>query len=148
MTKSILGKKGFISLTLPPHKYHLRRSGQELKQKCAGWSWYRGHGVMLLMACSIALLLSQDYLPGVPPTRGWVLPYQSLIRKCSTGQFHEGSFSADVLSSQMTLACVKLALKSSTLSMCQSKDRRHQKKVLDSFTRWPYDANFGFLIYF
>jgi len=44
----------------------------------------------------------------VPPTVGWALPHQSLIKKISYRLAYSSIFSIEVLSIQMTLACVEL----------------------------------------
>jgi hypothetical protein len=44
-------------------------------------------------------------------TIGWVLPHESLLRKCPTAGSHGGTSSTKVPFSLMTLACVKFTHK-------------------------------------
>lgn len=100
MTKSILGRKRFISsLKTLGLLYYWRNSGQELIQ--------RGNGGTLLagLACSAWLLIApRTTCPGVvPATVGWVLPHQSSVNKVHHSLAHRpvrwGIFSIEVPSS-------------------------------------------------
>jgi hypothetical protein len=100
-----LRRKGFIQLILPEYCSPSRdvRTGTQTWQEPGG----RGHGGvtgLLFMAYSACFLIE----PGmVPPTMGWYLLHQSLIKKMSYSQILAFS-QIEILSSQLTLACVKL----------------------------------------
>lgn len=95
-----LGVIDLFQLILPHHSSSLReiRAGtwrQELMQKL--WKsvafWLLPHGFLCLLSYS-----PPKYLP--------IISHQS--KKCTTGPSNEGIFSVEVLSSRMTLDCVKL----------------------------------------
>ena len=90
-----------------------RNLGQKQRQK---------HGRMLLSglptktysSCFLIHLLTTS--SGLtPPTMGWALPQNYQLRKYSktfyTDKYNGGIFSVDILSSEMTLACVKVTWK-------------------------------------
>lgn len=119
-TESNLTRKGFVLFTPPHHSLSLEeaRGGtqrQELKHKPWRNAAYR------LTRCGFHSLLfhtHQDYLPRDSMTIvGWALPHQSPIKKkCFPGLptclSHGTNFSLEVvLSSQMTLPCVKFTNK-------------------------------------
>lgn len=117
--KTTLGRKRFIS-SLNSQVTVLKdvRAGSEaeaMEESCLlGYSSWLAHGWLCLLSYT-----PQDYLPREStgmgqPTVSWSLSQQPL-RKCPTdlpaGQSVRGRFSAEVSSSQMTLACVKLETK-------------------------------------
>ena len=64
---------------------------------------------LLILAAQVSLLQNQDSWPGIaPPTMGWVLPANHLLRKFLQAGCYRGTFSLRFLSFQMTLASVKL----------------------------------------
>ena len=91
-------------------------------QKSRGRSWCRGHGEVLLtdfldITYSVCYLIEfRTISPGMaPPTMNWTLPCQLLIKKYPTPGYCQGILLIDSPSSQITLACVKLAELSSTI---------------------------------
>jgi hypothetical protein len=84
------GRKWFNLLTAPGSSSLLKavRAGTQAGQEPGGKSWCRGQRGMLLtelllMALSACFLIEPRITsPGiVPPTMGWALPHQSLIKK-------------------------------------------------------------------
>jgi hypothetical protein len=76
--------------------------------------------VLLFMAYSSFLIEPRTRCPGMAPiTMGWALPHQSLIEEMPTGLpaawSYGGIFFIEVPSSQMTLACVKLTKRTTTI---------------------------------
>ena len=71
--------------------------------------------VILHSLLSLFSYRTQDHKSMAPPTMGWALSHQSWIKKMSCRFAHSPilwrHFSIEVLSSQMTLACVNLTLK-------------------------------------
>ena len=108
-----LGRKGLFPLaTLRSFSIteEVRRSSrQELETEtdCTG------HGALLTgLLFTLLSYTTQDHMLGVaPPTVGWTLPNQSLVKKISYRlayrQSDGGIFSVKVPFSQMTLACVR-----------------------------------------
>ena len=90
MTKSKLGKKGFIWLTFANCSSSLKdvRTGTKAGQEPGGRNWNRGHGGVQLtglhpMACSACFLIEPSTTsPGMEPTTiRWALLHQSPKKK-------------------------------------------------------------------
>ena len=93
ISKPTRGGKSLFGLYFHITVHYQRKSGQELKQ---GRNLETGadaevmEGVLLtdflLMACSLCFLIEPKATsPGMaPPTMGWTLSHQSLIKKCAT----------------------------------------------------------------
>jgi hypothetical protein len=90
LTKSNLGRKGFIWLTYPePCSTEGSQSKNSSQAGPGGRSWCRGHGDVLLNGLLLSLLSllsyrTQDHQPGNGPTQnGLTPPPMSLINKTS-----------------------------------------------------------------
>lgn len=114
--QSTSGRKVLVQLTLPHHCSSLkevRRQGRILEAGANAKAvegaayWLVLHGLLSLPS------YTRITHPGMaPPAMGWVLPHQSLVRKCSTALptpwSYRGTASTEAPSSLMTPVCVKL----------------------------------------
>jgi hypothetical protein len=83
-----LGRKGLIWFMLPHCGPLLKdvRAGTQPGKEPGGRNQYRSHGVvlltgLLLLACSAFLNNEEPATQTLPPTNGWALSYQLLIKK-------------------------------------------------------------------
>ena len=99
--------------------HHQRKfwTGTQTGQKPGGRSRCRSHGGVLLtgllpLVCSACFLIEPRIISprASPPTVGWALPYQSLIKKIPfTWSLWKHFFSVEIPSFRRILVCVRLA---------------------------------------
>ena len=92
-------EKGFIQLIFPNHSVSPKevRTGSQTGHESGGRSWCRGHGVVLLLACSSWLPSHRTHkcqTRNASPTMGCVIPDPSVINKTTyrLAQSYRGIF--------------------------------------------------------
>ena len=110
MTGSTLERRGFMSVhSCSPSRREVGSGGTEAETMEVAAYWLAPHGLLSLLS-----YITQDHLPRDGTAHSGLSPPTPIINQekgspaMPTGQSDGGMFSVEVLSSQMTMACVEL----------------------------------------